>query len=78
MITNIFGTFSFFYMFLDYIIQSYNDESFICSVAKTLYHKSINYTFWDYLSLKDMSSIIGEKNNRKLEDKLDIKNFIKL
>ncbi len=25
-----------------------------------------------------MSSIIGEKNSRKLEDKLDIKNFIKL
>ena len=65
-------------MFLEYLIQEYNDEYFLCSVAKTMYNKNIEYNFWDFLSNQKLEDKIGKHNYRRLEDKLDIKNFIKL
>ena len=55
-------------MFLDIIIQGYNDESFICSVAKTMYNKSITYNFWDFITNTEVADKIGEHNYRRLED----------
>ena len=43
-----------------------------------MYNKSISYNFWDFITFKCVKDKIGSLHYRRLEDKLDIKNFIKL
>ena len=41
-----------------------------------MYHKGIEFTFIDFISLKTMAKKLGKKEYKKLCQTVDIKNFI--